>query len=110
MRRVDTTLTKSPNAPLPTEVTAEYTSIRHIFFAPDATTGFAVGYTGSKPLLLRTTDAGATWKTAPGQASLAAAMKSLDAFKLYAGFALDTAHIWVGGEHGAVFASDGGGD
>jgi hypothetical protein len=97
-------------ASLPAEVTEEYTSIRHVFFAPDATHGFAVGYTGKKPLLLRTTDAGATWEVAPGQASLATAMKSLDAFKLYAGFALDETHIWVGGEHGALLANDAGGD
>ena len=97
-------------ASLPKSVTDEYTSIRHVFFAPDAKVGFAVGYTGDKPLLLRTTDAGATWQVAPGAASLAASMNSLNAFKLYSGFALDATHIWVGGERGSVFANDAGGD
>ncbi|HEY0190742.1 MAG TPA: hypothetical protein VGC42_06430, partial [Kofleriaceae bacterium] len=72
------------------------------FFAPDGQHGWLAGYDTSGPghaVLIATGDAGATWATVDG---VAEAVQAFHGGKLYAGFALDASHVWLGGEQGLV--------
>lgn len=76
------------------------TELKGIFFAPDGVHGWVVGHTSRKSLLGRTTDGGKTWTDV--SSSIRGALDNPN--DLYAGFALDKDHIWVGGNLGS-FAS-----
>ncbi|WP_157202737.1 hypothetical protein [Calidithermus chliarophilus] len=79
----------------------ENAQFRHVFFAPGGTNGWAVGKTdSSSPLLLQTSDGGATWRDAT--ASVRALAPSS---RLHAGFAFDAEHVWIGGERGLLLTS-----
>ena len=79
----------------------EDTRLRDVFFAPDNTTGWLVGAAGSgAPLLLRTTDGGATWTD---QTSMIRALAG--SVRLSVGYAYDATHIWIGGEHDTLLTT-----
>jgi hypothetical protein len=81
---------------IPSAIASHGLELRYGFFAPDATHGWLVGYDydASKGLVLATTDGGATWTT-----------EAVDTEnKLYAGFALDATHVWIGGAGGTLLA------
>jgi photosystem II stability/assembly factor-like uncharacterized protein len=71
------------------------------FFLADGLHGWIVGYDGGADtgLALVTTDGGQTW--AYDTTGIAAATSSV---KLHSVFALDTTHVWVGGEGGTLIA------
>ena len=71
------------------------------FFAPDGQHGWIAGYDhkAQRALVLATADGGATWAADNGVADAVAAAGG---DKLYSGFALDAAHVWLGGAHGVV--------
>jgi len=73
------------------------------FFLADGLHGWIVGYDGDADtgLALVTTDGGQTW--AYDTTGIAAATSS-GTVKLHSIFALDTTHIWIGGELGALIA------
>jgi hypothetical protein len=81
---------------VPSDIASHSLELHGAFFAPDAMHGWIVGYDhdASKALILTTSDAGATWTTEPID----------NDNKLYAGFALDATHVWVGGEAGTLLA------
>lgn len=91
-------------ATLPSNLVSGQTQIRHIFFAPDNTHGWAVGANDGRPLLLRTVDGGANWtdESAP-------VMALIGKTRLSSGFALDADNIWVGGEKGVLLSNGRGG-
>ena len=94
---------------LPDGITAadSKANFRSIFFAPDNKYGWLVGYKGNstKPMVLRTSDGGATWDDKSGGKSSIAAVCD-PPMKLFSGFALDKDHIWVGGNYGGLFYCD----
>jgi hypothetical protein len=72
----------------------EKTTINSIFFAPDRKNGWAVGgVANSSPLLLSTTDGGATWKDSSSSVRAVASDTVL-----HSGFALDANNVWLGGK------------
>lgn len=89
------------DVPLPSDVATDSFQLPAAWFAPDGQHGWIAGYDldTSRALLLATSDGGATWKTVPGVAEAAAAAGG---DKLYAGFALDADHVWIGGERGLL--------
>jgi hypothetical protein len=91
---------------LPSNLTSTSVELHGGFFAPDGMHGWITGYDAEArvPLLLATTDAGATWSTV--DEGLAAAVDAAGGDKLYCGFALDATHYWVGGARGVVLAHD----
>ncbi len=93
--------------PVPTELAGVRLNLRHVFFAPDNTTGWLVGYNLDvrEPLLLKTRDGGASFEVLHG--GLADALPDV---RLHTGFALDADHIWVGGEQGGLAYSSTGGE
>jgi hypothetical protein len=99
-------------ATLPTTVTMAgvQAAIVSGFAAPDGQHVWLVGFSfqssNTFPVVLKSSDAGSTWKDI--SASLATLPAS--ATKLHTGFALDANNIWVGGEHGALFYSPSGGE
>jgi hypothetical protein len=68
--------------------------------------GFSFQSSNTFPLVLKSSDAGSTWK------DITAALASLpdSGAKLHTGFALDANNIWVGGERGTLFYSPSGGE
>ena|SRR5688572_5420237 len=94
---------------MPSVVTGNVTAIHSIFFAPGGTVGYAVGVVDTaSPLLLKTTDSGATWFEPTGIDELIEAADDAPNFPsgfLYTGFALDANNVWVGGDNGTVFYS-----
>ena len=95
---------------VPADYATRSIELASAFFAPDGMHGFIVGYDydDSIPILLSSADGGATWKRSGGD--LAAKVAAADGDKLFTGFALDATHIWVGGDHGILMASDTGGE
>ena len=95
---------------VPSDIAGKGIEFRSAFFAPDAVHGWIVGYDydAGVALLLKTDDAGATWKHSSGD--LAAKVSEAGGGKLYSGFALDEHHIWVGGEYGILMANEAGGE
>jgi hypothetical protein len=92
---------------LPSDIAGKGIELTNAFFAPDGMHGWIVGYDydASVPLLISTSDAGATWKHNSGDL-VAKVATTIGTGKLYAGFALDANHIWVGGDYGLLLASD----
>jgi len=87
-------------AMLPASVTTgDDTTLSGIFFAPDKMHGWTVGNIAHHPLVMRTTDAGKTWKDVSGSVQAAT-----DA-DLYNGFALDNDHVWLAGRFGTLLAT-----
>jgi hypothetical protein len=95
---------------LPADVANKEIELMGGFFAPDGQHGWIVGYNyeNSIALLLKTSDAGATWSSASGD--LAAKISEANGGKLRTGFALDANHLWVGGEYGVLMANEAGGE
>jgi photosystem II stability/assembly factor-like uncharacterized protein len=83
-------------------------SFRAIAFAPDNQTGYLVGYASNDtlPLLLKTSDGGATWTDISANLQGAG---DLSTTKLYSVFALDAKDLWVGGDYGLLLHSTSGG-
>ncbi|MEZ4239222.1 MAG: hypothetical protein R3F59_24325 [Myxococcota bacterium] len=96
--------------PLPSDLVGTAIELREAFFAPGGQVGFLVGYDYDHgiSLLLKTDDAGASWRRSGGD--LAQIVSGAGGGKLWTGFALDERHIWVGGEWGVLAASDAGGE
>jgi hypothetical protein len=79
----------------------ERTTINSIFFAPDRKNGWAVGgVANSSPLLLSTTDGGATWKDSSSSVRAVASDTVL-----HSGFALDANNVWLGGKDVLITSS-----
>jgi hypothetical protein len=87
---------------LPTGLTAKKLQLYGAFFLADGMHGWIVGYDGSADtgLALVTSDGGQTWTL---DATVAAATAS-GVQKLHSVFALDTSHVWMGGENGTLIA------
>lgn len=87
---------------LPSELGSADVELPVGFFAPDGQHGWLAGYShdgSGYAVALATADGGATWKMVPGVGDAVAKLKG---GKLYAGFALDAEHIWLGGDNGLV--------
>lgn len=87
---------------LPSELGAADVELPVGFFAPDGQHGWLAGYShggSGYAVALATADGGATWTLVPGVGDAVARFKG---GKLYAGFALDAEHIWLGGDNGLV--------
>jgi hypothetical protein len=86
---------------LPSEIAAGELELPAGFFAPDGQHGWLAGFdhAARRALLLVTSDGGATWAKVPG---IGDAVDAAGGDKLYSGFALDAAHVWIGGSHGVV--------
>lgn len=97
-------------AALPPELAGKGVELNGGFFAPDGQHGWIVGYNYDNGigLVLKTSDAGATWTSASGD--LAAKVEAAGGGKLRSGFALDEYHLWVGGERGVLLANEAGGE
>jgi hypothetical protein len=95
---------------MPAALSSKVIQIAAIFFAPGGTVGYAVGQndTDDDALLLKTTDAGATWTVPAGAAALETGLDDVfgSFHRLFTGFALDDSHVWVGGDRSALFYSD----
>ena len=79
----------------------EDSKFRHVAFASGGERGWAVGASGSaNPLVLETSDGGATWKDVT--ASIRALVPNA---RLHAVYAVDDVHVWIGGEGGTLLAS-----
>lgn len=76
-------------------------TLQVMFFAPDGVHGWVAGDANHRALLARTTDGGRTWTDA--SASVRHALD--DDIDLYAGFALDKDHVWLGGRFGALVST-----
>jgi photosystem II stability/assembly factor-like uncharacterized protein len=108
VRTTDGGMTWSAGA-LPAEFNAPNASFSfgNLFFAPDKQHGWLGGYdhTLALPLLLKTSDGGVTWTR------LSSVNKpEWSDYGIYAGFALDEDHIWIGGDDGFVAQNDNGGE
>jgi hypothetical protein len=98
-------------ATLPSTVTAAgaHAAIVSSFAAPDGQHIWLVGMTlvsDAHALLLKSSDAGKTWKDISG--ALAAIPAAAN--KMHTGFALDANNIWIGGDYGALLYSSTGGE
>jgi hypothetical protein len=84
-----------------TPTLSDSTGLRSAAFAPDGTHGWLVGWSdASTPLMLTTTDGGATWTDAtPAISALAAG------HRLHSVYALDATHVWIGGEHDTLLTT-----
>lgn len=91
---------------LPSDIQGVDIELRQAFFAPNSEAGFIVGYDYEHdiPLMLQTTDNGASFSRVRGD--FAQVATAAGGAKLWTGFALDEDHIWVGGEYGLLMASD----
>ena len=100
LRSVDGGATFSP-VTLPSALAGAPLELYGAFFLPDGQNGWIVGYdsVAEAGLALVTTDGGQTWTQADG---VAAATSSA---KLHSVFALDTTHVWLGGENGTFIAN-----
>jgi len=86
---------------LPADLASHNLDLPGGYFATDCMHGWLTGYdqTTHAAVLLTTGDAGATWAAVDG---VGAAVDAAAGDKLYSVFALDTAHIWLGGARGVV--------
>ena len=86
---------------LPSSLSGQLMQLYGAFFLADGMNGWLVGYdfAASAGLMLVTTDGGVTWTK---DAGITAATSGV---KLHSVFALDTTHIWVGGENGTFLAN-----
>lgn len=86
---------------LPTGFTSKQIQLYGAFFLDDGQHGWIVGYDGDADagLAIVTTDGGQTWT----MDTTGVAAKTSSA-KLHTVFALDTTHVWMGGEKGALIA------
>jgi photosystem II stability/assembly factor-like uncharacterized protein len=86
---------------LPAAIATHNVDLPGGYFAPDCMHVWLAGFdlATSQALLLASSDAGATWSVVPGVGDAVAAANG---DKLYTVFALDTAHIWVGGARGVI--------
>jgi hypothetical protein len=74
------------------------TNLRSVFFAPDGTNGWAVGWSdGAAPLLLSTADGGQNWKDASSSVRALIGTGSVSS-RLHSGYAFSANHVWIGGE------------
>ncbi len=88
---------------IPSSVASKSIEFDYAFFAPDGQHGWIIGLddTNDLGLALVTTDGGETWaEDTTGIASVDPANEE----RLRAGFALDATHVWIGGDHGVLFA------
>jgi photosystem II stability/assembly factor-like uncharacterized protein len=92
--------------PSTVNVAGSYATIAAGFWAPDNQHVWLVGFIGNSThgLVLKSSDAGATWTDLSDQ------MVGLADTKLHTGFALDAENIWLGGEDGTLLYSPSGGD
>jgi photosystem II stability/assembly factor-like uncharacterized protein len=100
LRSTDGGATFSP-VTLPSALANTPTQLYGAFFLPDGQNGWLVGYDGTADagLALATTDGGQTWTQVDGVAA------ATSEAKLHAVFALDTTHVWMGGERGTFIAT-----
>jgi len=78
----------------------EDSRFRGVSFAPGGVHGWAVGAVGSSsPLLLTTSDGGATWTDVTSQVRALAPDT-----RLHSVYAVDEEHVWLGGENGVLLA------
>jgi hypothetical protein len=86
---------------LPATVAASHVELPVGFFAPDGQHGWLAGfdYDASQAVAITTADGGATWTPVSG---VGAAVDAAGGQKLYAGFALDDKHVWLGGASGVL--------
>ncbi|HZJ10917.1 MAG TPA: hypothetical protein VFD39_14560 [Trueperaceae bacterium] len=78
----------------------EDSRFRDVSFAPDGMIGWAVGAEGAgSPLVLTTSDGGATWNDATSSVRVLA-----QGARLHAVYVVDEAHVWIGGENGVLLA------
>jgi hypothetical protein len=89
------------SATLPADLASAALELPVGFLGTDCMHGWLAGYdnTATSAVLLSTSDGGATWTRVAG---VAEAVDAVGGDKLYSGFALDTAHIWLGGARGVV--------
>jgi hypothetical protein len=77
------------------------TKFRHLSLAPDGANGWLVGTSGSSDgLLFSSADGGMNWKDATSSIRALAGRN-----RLHAVYALDAAHVWVGGEGGLLLTT-----
>lgn len=97
---------------LPRPVDTASIELNHMFFAPGDRVGWLVGanFDEGAPLLLKTTDAGRTWRDVGGRALASATYAAGGNSRLMTGMAVDEDHLWVGGEWGVVLSHDHGGE
>lgn len=86
---------------LPAAIASHNIELPAGYAAPDCMHMWLAGFdqATTQALLLASSDAGATWAVVPG---VGAAVTAANGDKLYSVFALDTAHIWVGGARGVI--------
>lgn len=86
---------------LPAEVAANDLELPAGSFAADGQHGWLAGFdhSSSRALVLATADGGVTWTAVGG---VAGAVDAFHGGRLYSVFALDAAHVWLGGEGGLV--------
>lgn len=78
----------------------EDSRFRGVSFAPGGVYGWAVGAVGGgSPLLLSTSDGGATWTDVTSQVRALAPDT-----RLHSVYAVDEEHVWLGGENGVLLA------
>ena len=78
----------------------EDSRFRDVSFAPDGLTGWAVGAEGAgSPLVLVTSDGGATWSDATSTVRALA-----QGVRLHTVYVFDAEHVWIGGEGGLLLA------
>lgn len=89
------------DVPLPAAIARSKAEFPAGFFAPDGLHGWLAGfdYGASLAVAITTADGGETWTTVSG---VGAAIDAAGGSKLYAGFALDEKHVWIGGKDGAL--------
>ena len=88
-------------AALPGALATSAVELQGGFAGSDCMHLWLAGYDGTagKALLLASTDGGATWAPVAGVAD---AVDAAHGSKLYSVFAIDTAHIWLGGSQGVI--------
>ena len=102
LRSTDGGKTFNPTT-LPTGLTAKEMNLYGAFFLADGLHGWIVGYDGTADtgLALVTTDGGQTWNAD----ATVAAVTGAGVQRLHTVFALDTSHVWMGGESGTLISS-----
>ena len=88
---------------IPSSLASKSMEFDYAFFAPDGQHGWIIGLDDDADLglALVTTDGGQTWaEDTTGIANVDPANEE----RLRAGFALDATHVWIGGDHGVLFA------
>ncbi len=86
---------------LPASATMKSLSLQGVFSSPSGAMYIVGG--GDGVVLYKSTDGGKTWSDLSAKlSSWATALSSNAPLRLFAGFALDDQHIWVGGDNGFI--------